>query len=428
MKWSDHWSESALEDMVQADSPICYGVLKPGDYDEFGVPLLRIVDLEKNRVREAGLHQISGKLDAEFARSRLNGGELLVSIQGTVGRVAIAPAWAVGANISRTIARVAIAGNKGDAQFIRQWLLSEYGARALRDSILGTTRDSLNLSALRKIKIKLPPPPEQAKIAEILSTVDRAAEQTEALIAKQRRIKTGLMQDLLTRGVDEHGNIRSEQTHKFKDSPLGRIPVEWAVTELQKTSQVIDCLHRTPTFCDDGYPMVRVTDIKPGELSLLKCIRVSETVFREFTCNHVPQTGDIVMSRVGTYGVSSFVCNELAFCIGQNTVIITGHRYSRFLFEFLQTPVVRDYFELNLAGSSQKTLSLKAIRETPTPELKPEEMKKITAVLIRQAGAIGTLYTHLSKLRYLKTALMQDLLTGSKRVTALLNNKEVTDL
>ena len=61
--------------------------------------------------------------------------------------------------------------------------------------------------------------------------MDRAIEQTEALIAKQQRIKTGLMQDLLTRGIDEHGNLRSEQTHEFKDSPLGRIPVEWEVRE-----------------------------------------------------------------------------------------------------------------------------------------------------------------------------------------------------
>ena len=47
------------------------------------------------------------------------------------------------------------------------------------------------------------------------------------MIAKQQRIKTGLMQDLLTRGIDENGNLRSEETHEFKDSPLGRIPVEW---------------------------------------------------------------------------------------------------------------------------------------------------------------------------------------------------------
>ena len=59
--------------------------------------------------------------------------------------------------------------------------------------------------------------------------MDRAIEQTEALIAKQQRIKAGLLQDLLTRGLDEHGNLRSDVTHQFKDSPLGPIPVEWQV-------------------------------------------------------------------------------------------------------------------------------------------------------------------------------------------------------
>jgi type I restriction enzyme S subunit len=307
---------------------------------------------------------------------------------------------------------------------VPRWLYYFLQSIDLRQMNEATGVPSLSREVLYKIRIPTPPKPEQAKIAEILSTVDRSIEQTEALIAKQQRVKTGLMQDLLTRGIDEHDNLRSEQTHEFKDSPLGRIPVEWGVTELQKTSQVIDCLHQTPMFSDDGYPMVRVTDIKTGELSLLKCIRVSGAVFREFTCNHVPHMGDIVMSRVGTYGVSSFASNEVPFCIGQNTVIITGHRYSRFLFEFLQAPIVRDYFELNLAGSSQKTLSLKAIRETPTPELEPEEMTRITAVLIRQAEAMGTLCTHLSKLRFVKTALMQDLLTGKKRVTTLLNETE----
>ena len=63
--------------------------------------------------------------------------------------------------------------------------------------------------------------PNNSRLPKILSTVDRAIEQTEALISKHQRIKTGLMQDLLTRGIGEHGNLRSEQTHQFKDSPLG---------------------------------------------------------------------------------------------------------------------------------------------------------------------------------------------------------------
>ena len=280
MKDFDHWRKTALEELIQTEYPICYGVLKPGNYDDSGVPLLRIVDLESNVVRDVGLHQITQKLDNEFSRSKLKGGELLVSIQGTVGRVAIAPEWADGANISRTIARVAIAREKGNAQFIRQWLLSGFGSKALKDSILGTTRDSLNLSALRKIQIPLPSPPEQNKIAEILSTVDRAIEQTEALIAKQQRIKTGLMQDLLTRGIDEHGNLRSEQTHEFKDSPMGRIPVEWVVAPLSHICEMItDGVHYAVRKTEAGIPFLFVSCIRDGEIQFDKASFIDRSTY-----------------------------------------------------------------------------------------------------------------------------------------------------
>ncbi|MCP4628432.1 MAG: hypothetical protein GY850_33715 [bacterium] len=106
----------------------------------------------------------------------------------------------------------------------------------------GTIFAEISKTALSTGELSFPTSkPEQTKIAEILSTVDRAIEQTEALIAKQQRIKTGLMQDLLTRGIDEHGNLRSEQTHEFKDSPLGRIPVEWEVVEVKKICSLLVC-------------------------------------------------------------------------------------------------------------------------------------------------------------------------------------------
>ena len=110
---------------------------------------------------------------------------------------------------------------------------------------------------------------EQCKIAEVLSTVDRAIKRTETLIAKQLRIKTGLMQDLLTRGIDEHGNLRSEQTHEFKDSPLGRIPMEWDAMPLGSCGQWFS--GGTPSkairrFWGGGVPWVCPKDMKQFEL------------------------------------------------------------------------------------------------------------------------------------------------------------------
>ena len=93
--------------------------------------------------------------------------------------------------------------------------------------------------------------PEQSKIDEILSTVDQAIEQTETLIAKQQRIKAGLTQDLLTRGIDGNGHLRSEETHEFKDSPLGRIPVEWVTKKLEDlTTRIGDGIHSTPNYSE----------------------------------------------------------------------------------------------------------------------------------------------------------------------------------
>ena len=86
-----------------------------------------------------------------------------------------------------------------------------------------------------QIELNIPSSPdEQSKIAEILSTIDEAIEKTDQLIEKYKSIKQGLMEDFFRYGIDENGQIRSEKTHKFKDSQLGRIPLEWEVANFTR--------------------------------------------------------------------------------------------------------------------------------------------------------------------------------------------------
>ena len=127
----------------------------------------------------------------------------------------------------------------------------------------GTTFLELPKHELSRFRVKLPKDiKEQEKIAEILTTVDGVIEKTRALIEKYKNIKTGLMQDLLTNGIDAHGNIRSPQTHKYKDSPLGRIPVEWTIKEL---GDVVICfqygLNAAAIPFDGENKYNRITDI-----------------------------------------------------------------------------------------------------------------------------------------------------------------------
>ena len=94
----------------------------------------------------------------------------------------------------------------------------ENGQKKILEGAGGSTRTSINIGPFSDIRLLIPESiSEQHKIAEILTTVDDAIEQTEALIRKHQRIKQGLMQDLLTRGIDENGELRCESKHRFKD-------------------------------------------------------------------------------------------------------------------------------------------------------------------------------------------------------------------
>ncbi|NQS90253.1 restriction endonuclease subunit S, partial [Patescibacteria group bacterium] len=109
---------------------------------------------------------------------------------------------------------------------------SIYNAVQLLKYKPGSEHKRFWISEYSKIYVFLPPPHEQRKIAEILETVDKALEKADKIIEKHKRIKQGLMQDLLTKGIDENGQMRSEKTHRFRDSPLGRIPQEWDAVKL----------------------------------------------------------------------------------------------------------------------------------------------------------------------------------------------------
>lgn len=293
----------------------------------------------------------------------------------------------------------------------------------------GSTRYGLPISAIKSIEIPTPPKPEQTKIAEVLSTVDRAIEQTEALIAKQQRIKTGLMQDLLTRGIDEHGNFRSEQTHKFKDSPLGRLPVEWEVERLTSvTSLIIDGTHFTPEYKDFGVPFLRVTDINKDVLTFENIKFISEKEHRQLTNRCKPEVDDILYSKNGTIGIPKIVDWEWDFSIFVSLALLKLDKNKvlpGFLQLILDSKVAWDQIRMRSKQGTVTNLHLEEIREFLIPVPLMKEQNEIT----RAINSVTTLLVNerqkREKLTVIKTALMQDLLTGKKRVTSLLNDMEV---
>jgi len=137
-------------------------------------------------------------------------------------------------------------------------------------------------------------------------------------------------------------------------------------SKLSEIADVIDSLHKTPKYSDIGKPMVRCTDVKYGRLKLEGTFRVSDEVFEEFSRRYKPSKNDIVITRVGSYGITAFV-EDTNFCLGQNTSVIIPKINPRYLYAALNSPQIKNQIESSVVGSTQKTLSLKAINNLEIP-------------------------------------------------------------
>ncbi|NHQ84859.1 hypothetical protein HA050_01865 [Iodobacter sp. HSC-16F04] len=196
------------------------------------------------------------------------------------------------------------------------------------------------------------------------------------------------------------------------------LPKEWKIKNLDSIFRVFDSLHQTPTFSNAGYPMVRVADVNGANLDLSNTAMVSVDVFMEFTKKYRPKRNDIVFSRVGSYGISAFVDTDEPFCLGQNTVIAESNDSAdpKYVFYVLKSNYIKRQIERTVDGSSHKTVSLKVIRDLELPVPVLPEQKKIAQILSTWDQAIATTERLLDLARQQKKALMQQLLTGKKRL------------
>ena len=297
---------------------------------------------------------------------------------------------------------------------------------------------SLSRDLLYKIEVETPPTTEQTKIAEILSTVDQAIEQTEALIAKQQRIKTGLMQDLLTRGIDENGNLRSEETHKFKDSPLGRIPVEW---DDYQFGQCVDLAVDGPFgsnlktehyVTEPGVRVLRLQNIGNGEFVDTDKAWISEAHAKKLA-RHAVEASDLLIGSLGDdrrlFGRAclypdspqpAIVKADVFRVRCKNDMLAHG-----FAFRLFNLPRWRSGLVGLAQGVTRDRVNLSNLMllRLPVPR-SVDEQRAIASKLDGVDAVIVALHTNHEKLKATKTALMQDLLTGKVSVAPLLTDAE----
>ena len=296
----------------------------------------------------------------------------------------------------------------------------------------GSTRYGLPMGAMNRTPIALPPLAHQQKIASILSTIDTAIEQTEALIEKYQHLKAGLMHDLFTRGVLPTGQLRpprEQAPELYQETAIGWIPKEWEVSGLATKGRAATNWIRTGPFGSslkgehwrvDGHPVITIGALGIGEFIESELLFVSPKDASRLIDFQLKEN-DVVFSRVADVGRSVVVREAQAgWIMSSNLMRIAVN-------ETLLRP---DYLQMQLASDSRVKAQIRASvnsggRDVANSEVlnrlrfaipTPAEQDRIIARAKGLAQRMNSEARKVAKQQTEKLGLMQDLLTGKVAV------------
>ena len=389
------------------------------------IPWLTGADAEQ-KITVSGRQYITDKGVRESSTSVVPRGNILLVTRTGVGKVSIA---GVDVAISQDLTGIIPRQDCVDTEYL-YWQLkhraSERSRLAQGTIILGIQREKV-----AALEIPTPPLPEQRKIARILSAVDDLIERTEALIAKYRAIKQGLMHDLLTRGVDASGRLRpprEEAPGLYRESAVGWVPKDWEVVQLGSLiaygpqNGIYKPEH---AYGSEGTRIVRIDGFYNGLLvdqQSLRRVKLSSPDQVRYALD----TNDIMINRVNSIdyvGKSAIVPALAEQTVFESNIMRLKVCTDRILPQFAARSLLWVNNRQQLRRRAKSAIAQASVNQQDVrvlilalPEL--TEQEHIVALLLAQDVAISRETQTYHKLTAVRAGLMQDLLTGRVRVKA----------
>jgi type I restriction enzyme S subunit len=350
-------------------------------------------------------------------------GSILVTTRASLGGVAIA--------------RVQLTTNQGFKSIVpnahTESLFCYYAIQSLRSEMarlaVGTTFPEISKQDFSRIRLNRPPRPEQVRIAEILDTLDAAIKQTTTIVDKLCQIKKGLIDDLLTRGLDELGYMRNAAVHpgQFQQCATNLVPAEWKPTTLGElisenggflqTGPFGSQLH-SAEYTEEGVAVIMPQNMQAdGTIDYGTAAKISESR-ASLLARHRLRSGDVLFARRG----------DLSRCcvIRDGVVAICGT--GCLLFRPPRDVVLPDWFvAVYRHDDCQKQIACRAVGTTMVnlntqvlsdlllyvPDIKEQE--RIAGRLDDIESRIAAERQMLSKLQWVKSGVSCDLLSGNVR-------------
>lgn len=272
---------------------------------------------------------------------------------------------------------------------------------------------------------------EQCRIAEILNTINEAIRETEQVIAKLKRMKYGLLCDLLTQGIDDDGALRDPQLNPtaFKETGLGWLPKRWDVLPVSALLAPVDPAMRSGPFgsalrseelVDAGVPLLGIDNVHV-ERFVRKFSRFVSPSKAVGLSRYRVRPQDVMITIMGTVGRTAIVPEDIGVALSSKhvwTLSFDLDRYSPLLacWQFNYSPWVLRHFRREEQGGIMSAIRSDTLRTTLLPVPPPGEQKQIEVGLRQFNARLECEARTANKLRALRLGLMEDLLSGRVRV------------
>ncbi|ENF2913756.1 TPA: restriction endonuclease subunit S [Escherichia coli] len=399
------WMLKQLSDIVK--EKISYGIVQAGPHIPNGIPYIKSSDI-RGAIDPASLQRTAPEIHYKYRRSAVHPGDIIFSLRGNIGETAIVPSNLLEANLTQGTARISVSGDQCNEFYHQQFAMDKL-RNYINSLSKGSTFKEISLEELRKVKVLCAPLPEQKKIAQILSTWDKAITVTEKLLVNSQQQKKALMQQLLTgkkRLLDENGTRFSET---WKLYALSKLFQRVTTKNNGKSNNVVTISGQHGLIKqEDFFKKTVASDTLDGYFLLKK----GQFAYNKSYSNGYPMGAIKRLNRYPEGVVTTlYICFELT----------TPQKSCGDYWEH--------YFESGLLNNSLSQIAHEGGRAHGLLNVKPsdffslkvavpgfEEQQKIASVLSAADTEISTLEKKLACLKDEKKALMQQLLTGKRRV------------
>ena len=393
------WSCRTLEECT-VDGNITYGIVQPGQHDDNGIPVIRVNNFQNGHLDLTGVLKVSPEVEKKYSRTRLKGGEVLLTLVGSTGQSIVVPKELSGWNIPRAIAVIRADDSIG-ADWINLCLQSSTTQHFLDTRANTTVQKTLNLKDVRQIPILIPPVSVKAFIESSVTSLDKKiqlnrqtnqtleamaqalfkswfvdfdpvidnalaagheippelqarAEARKSLQARSEQRKASLSGD---RSEHESGDILPESIRQLfpnrfvLDAQMGWIPEGWEVKSLGSLVTVKRGGSPRPIkdfIVDDGLPWVKISDATASNSRFISSTKefikeegLKKTVYLK--------KGDLILSNSATPGLPKFL--ELDACIHDGWLYFPQKKTLNDLYLYQLFLVIRDNLIMQGNGS-----------------------------------------------------------------------------